>query len=134
MPLLSVWAIRASLIYLLLGFTFGQLMLVHKGLPFNPSLWRLLPAHIEFLLVGWMGQLALGVAHWIIPRFRGGDFGRPALARWSLVMLNAGVLMAGLAPLVSAPPAVRLLGRVLEAAAAMTFALYIWPRIRPLGH
>lgn len=134
MPLLSVWAIRASLVYLLLGFTFGQLMLINKGVPFNASLWRLLPAHIEFLLVGWMAQLALGVAHWIIPRFRGGDFGRPALARWSVALLNAGVLMAGLGPLFSAPPAVRLLGRALEAAAALTFALYIWPRIRPLGH
>lgn len=109
-------------------------MLINKGVPLNPYLWRLLPAHIEFLLVGWMGQLALGVAHWIIPRFRGGDFGRPALARLAVVMLNAGILMVGLGPLLSAPAAVRLLGRALEAAAALTFALYIWPRIRPLGH
>jgi hypothetical protein len=109
-------------------------MLANKGVPFNPSLWRLLPAHIEFLLMGWLAQLALGVAHWIIPRFRGGDFGRRALARWSLVMLNAGVLMTGLGPLFSAPPALHLLGRALEAGAALAFALYIWPRIRPLGH
>ena len=33
MPRLSVWFIRLSLIYLALGFTFGGLLLLNKGLP-----------------------------------------------------------------------------------------------------
>lgn len=55
--------------YLVLGFTLGLLLLVNKGVPIHPALWRLLPAHAEFLLLGWTLQLALGVAYWILPRF-----------------------------------------------------------------
>ncbi|HLV45033.1 MAG TPA: hypothetical protein VKY39_08745, partial [Aggregatilineales bacterium] len=62
MPRLSVWMVRASLLYLGLGFTFGALMLANKGVPLHPRLWALLPLHAEMLLVGWAIQLAMGVA------------------------------------------------------------------------
>ena len=133
MPTLTRWGVRAALLYLVAGFTFGQLLLANKGVPFQPALWRLLPAHVEFLFVGWTVQLALVVAHWIIPRFRGGEFGRERLAQASFILLNCGVLLAGLGPLLGAPPWVRLGGRLLEAAAVLAFGIYIWPRIRPLG-
>lgn len=133
MPRLSTWSIRASLLYLLIGVTFGQLMLFNKGIPIDGRIWLLLPAHIEFLLVGWMAQLALAVAHWIIPRFRGGEYGNLALARLSFGLLNAGVLMAGLGPPLGAPPWIVLAGRLAEVGAVISYAVYIWPRIRPLG-
>ena len=133
MPDLSRWAIRAALFYLALGFTFGSLLLANKGIPFAPALWRLRAAHIEFLFFGWTAQLALAVAHWIVPRFRGGDFGRLRLAQAAFLLLNAGVLLVGLGPLLGAPGAVHVAGRGLEAAAALSFVLYIWPRVRPLG-
>ena len=60
MPLLSQWMVRTALIYLILGFTFGGLLLTHKGIPLHPSLWAWLPAHIEFLLMGWIVQLTMG--------------------------------------------------------------------------
>ncbi len=56
MPRLSQWIIRTAFIYLLLGFTFGALLLAHKGVPLHPALWSWLPAHIEFLLMGWIVQ------------------------------------------------------------------------------
>lgn len=133
MPRLSALSIKAALLYLLVGFTLGQLMLSNKGIPIHPGLWRLLPAHIEFLLVGWTAQLGLAVAHWIIPRFRGGDYGRPGLAWLSIGLLNAGVLMAGLGPVLDMPPWVRFVGRAAEIGAVVAFAIYIWPRVRPLG-
>lgn len=34
MPRLTVWFLRSALIYLMLGFTFGMLILVNKGVPF----------------------------------------------------------------------------------------------------
>src|SRR5690606_6185201 len=133
MPRLTVWSIRAALLYLLVGFTFGQLMLYNKGTTINGALWRVLPAHIEFLLVGWIGQLALATAHWIIPRFRGGVYGNLKLAWLSIILLNSGILMAGLGPVLNTPRWVVLAGRIAEAAAVLVFAIYIWPRIRPLG-
>jgi hypothetical protein len=80
-PLLSVWFIRLSLVYLALGFTFGGLLLLNKGLPISPLAWRLLPAHIEFVLFGWTVQLVMGMGFWILPRFAAppvrGDESRP---------------------------------------------------------
>lgn len=133
MPPLSQWAIRAALLYFLVGLTLGMLMLANKGTPIDPSLWRLMPAHVEFLLLGWVAQLGLAVAHWIVPRFRGGDYGRLRVAWFSVVLLNAGVLLVGGGTALGAPNWVSLVGRLLEGGAAVTFAIYIWPRVRPLG-
>jgi hypothetical protein len=47
-------------------------MLANEGLAFYPPLVRVLPIHIEMLLVGWFFQLALGVAFWILPRLQQG--------------------------------------------------------------
>lgn len=128
---LSVLAVRAALVYLLLGFTFGALMLANKGIPFAPWLWNLLPALIDFLLLGWTAQLILGVGFWILPRFTGGSRGNVRLAAAAVLLLNAGVLLVAaqmLWPLVVwlAP-----FGRVLQIAAAVAFGLHAWARVRP---
>src|SRR3989304_5975518 len=100
MPRLSTWMIRASLLYLFTGFTFGALLLFHKGIPISARLWSLLPAHIDFLLSGWIVQLVMGMAFWILPRFsREPRRGNVRLAWLAFGLLNAGVLMVGLAPL-----------------------------------
>ena len=69
MTRLSVWTVRTALLYLGAGFLIGALMLTQKGLPFDPALLRMLPMHIEFVLIGWTLQLAMGIAFWILPRF-----------------------------------------------------------------
>ena len=69
MTRLSVWPVRTALIYLAIGFLLGALMLFEKGARIDPALLRLLPMHVEFVLVGWTVQLAMGVAFWILPRF-----------------------------------------------------------------
>ncbi len=132
MPRLSVWFIRCALINLALGFTFGALMLWNKGLPLHPLVWRLLPAHIEFLLIGWLVQLAMGVAYWILPRFQA-ERGRGGFAWAAFWLLNGGVWLAGLSPLASAGAAVALAGRLAEAGAAAAFAVHAWPRVKPPG-
>lgn len=131
MPRLSVWFIRTSLVYLLAGFTFGALMLANKGLAISPPLWRLLPAHVEILLVGWIVQLAMGVGFWILPRFRQGR-GNTDAAWASYFLLNAGILLAAAAAL-GGPGWLPLLGRLLEATAAVAFAVNAWPRVKPAG-
>ena len=132
MPRLSYLFIRASLVYLVLGSTFGSLILANKGIPFAPFIWTLLPIHIEFLILGWLTQLALGVAYWILPRLtsstpRGDE-------RWSwatFALVNLGIVLniaapyAGLAWL-------GLLARILQAAGVAAFAIGNWQRIYPL--
>ncbi|MEZ4867771.1 MAG: hypothetical protein R3C14_40975 [Caldilineaceae bacterium] len=132
MPRLSVWAIRLALCHLLLGFTIGALLLAHKGIPFAPWLWRLLPAHMEFLLFGWTVQLAMGVAYWILPRFPGGERRREGWARLAILTLNGGLWLVALGPLAPATLPLMVLGRGLEMGATVAFALHSWPRVKPM--
>lgn len=130
MPRPTVWFLRSALLHLALGFTFGGLLLWNKGVPLDPLLWRLLPAHIEFLLLGWTAQLAFGVAYWILPRIQ---LSRGAVwPVWlTFALLNAGVWLAGIGGSLAAPDWVLLAGRLCEAGATIVFAVHAWPRVRP---
>ena len=133
MPRLSVYFIRASLIYLLLGFTFGALLLANKGLMHSPAIWMLLPIHIEFDLVGWLVQLAMGVAFWILPRFsKGSARGNEELSWFAFILINAGILLV-VANGMFETDGLMLIGRVSETLALILFAFGNWRRIKPHG-
>jgi hypothetical protein len=129
MPPLSRLFVKTALIHLALGFTFGALMLANKGVPFYPALWRLLPAHMELLLVGWTTQLGLGVAFWIVPRYWQIGRGNTRGVWLAYVCLNGGVWLIILTNWLVLPSFYVLLGRLLEAAAVIAFASHIWSRI-----
>ena len=137
MPRVSRWFIQASLVYLALGFTLGALLLFNKGIPLTPALVRLLPAHIEFLLVGWVIQLVMGVATWIFPRFGvpRSAYGSETAAWLAFALLNTGVWLAGAGSLASgwARDVLPLVGRLAETTAAVVFAMNIWARVRASG-
>ena len=134
MPRFSVWSIRAALLYLAAGFTLGALLLANKGIPFYPRLWSLLPAHIEFLLLGWIVQLVIGMAFWILPRFRQAPKrGNENLAWLSLGLLNLGIWLAGAVPVFWSAAWLPIAGRAAEVFAALVFCLYAWPRVKPPG-
>lgn len=131
MPRLSVWFVRASLLYLLLGFFFGALLLAQKGIPFYAPVWNLLPLHMEFLLVGWLIQLAMGVAFWIIPRFGSGASRGPVGLVWaSYVLINTGILITLFQFWI---PVTVLIGQIAEVVAAILFVIGSWRRIKPHG-
>jgi cbb3-type cytochrome oxidase subunit 1 len=120
--------------YLGVGFTLGAIMLARPTLPSSSSVLILRPLHTEILLIGWMLQLAFGVAYWILPRFAGDQArGREWPAWTSLVILNAGLLTAGFGQtfglgLLSS------LGRSAEMVAAVLLAAHLWSRVgRPSG-
>jgi heme/copper-type cytochrome/quinol oxidase subunit 1 len=136
MPLVSIWFVRTSLLSLLMGVTLGAVLLGAKGLGDAPAVWFLLPAHLELVLIGWMLQLAMGVAQWILPRFgaRGAARGnRPAWIAYGA--LNAGLLCVVAASALSGQEAGGLLwtGRMLEAGAVAAFVVSVWSRVRPSG-
>ncbi len=130
MPRLSVWFVRASLLYLLGGITLGALMLADKGIPFYPAIIGYLPIHIEFLLVGWLLQLAFGVAFWILPRFgTGAPRGNERLVWAAFILLNAGVVMAAFQ--LWFPPA-PVAARIGETAAILLYVAGSWRRVKPM--
>ena len=131
MPLLSVVTLRLALSCLAVGFTLGALLLAAPELSLPPDIVRIRPLHVELLLIGWMVQLALGVAYWILPRRQGVGRGNENLAWIALVLLNLGVLSVGLGALVGAPRSVLLAGRSSELLAALLFAGHAWGRVRP---
>jgi cbb3-type cytochrome oxidase subunit 1 len=128
-PRVSVWCLRAALLYLGTGFTLGAIMLAAPALDLPAGIFRLRPLHAEILLIGWMVQLAFGVAYWILPRFRAGSArGREWPAWVALLLLNSGVLAAGLGQILG-PPGLPLAGRASEVLAALTFAIHLWSRV-----
>jgi heme/copper-type cytochrome/quinol oxidase subunit 1 len=132
MPRLSIWMVRTALIYLAVGFGLGGLLLINKGVTLDPALIRLTPVHIEMMLLGWVVQLAMGVAYWILPRWitSRGDV-RPAVAAY--VLLNAGIVLLAAATWFALGGAALIAARVLEALAVIAYALHLWPRVKPVA-
>ena len=130
MPRLSRWMIRATFLYLLLGFSFGALLLAHKGVPYAPWLWAWRLAHIEFLLMGWILQLTMGMAFWILPRFwqrpRRPNEGYAAVA---FVLLNLGIWLVVAGTTFRAGNWALLTGRIVEVGAVVCFAWHAWKRV-----
>ena len=132
MPTLSVWMIRSALLHLAVGWLIGGAILWQKGPGGLPGAWGWLPLHLYLSLVGWMVQLALGVAYWIMPRFarRASEAerfvqvrGREGLAWTGAALLNGSSLVA-LVGDIAAASALALL-------AVLAFALHLWARVKP---
>jgi hypothetical protein len=86
---------------------------------------------MEFLLIGWFVQLAMGVAFWIVPRFSSGPPRGNVKVIWiSFLLINAGLLIGTLQLWFNSST---LLGRVLEICAGVTFMIGLWRRIKPQG-
>ncbi len=133
MPKLSVWFVRASLVYMAIGFLFGSLILHHKGVPIYTWTWRLLNPHIEIMIYGWTMQFVMGVAFWILPRFSGRErYGMVKLGWWSFGLLNFGLalnLLDAWLTLSWLSPA----GRVCILASVIAYVVMMWPRVKPLS-
>jgi len=132
MPRLSVWFLRASLVYLLAGFILGAVLLADNGLHFLASAWAVLPVHVEFLLTGWIIQLALGTAYWILPRnTQKLARGLPSLGWAAFWMFNLGILLVASGGFL--PGIFQAVGRVLEILGAGLTVVLLWPRIKAYG-
>jgi len=133
MPRQSVLFIKTSLIYLAIGFTIGGLMLANKGLSISPFIYTLLPAHMEFLLVGWLVQLAMGVMFWIMPRFSGSKpRGNARLIDLAFWFLNIGIGLVSLRSFLKIT-GMMVAGRAMEVIAVLVFGLGTWNRIKSHG-
>ena len=133
MPRLSLHFIRTSLIYLLYGFTFGGLLFANKGPMISRAIWMLLPIHIEFELIGWLVQLAMGVAFWILLRLSKGPIrGNEPLSWFAFILINTGILLVESQGMFETKGLI-LIVIVFETLAMELFATGNWRRIKAHG-
>jgi hypothetical protein len=134
MPRLSQYFVKSALICLLVGFSIGGLVLASKATSaVSAVVWLWFPAHIIILLDGWLIQLAIGVAYWILPRIVGSDRGRRRWAWAAFALLQIGLALLVISLLqVWWQPAHYLVGvgAGLHALALLAFAVHAWPRVR----
>lgn len=132
MPRVSVWLIRAALLQLLSGALLGASYLVWKAEGWPPFAPTHREVHVEQVLVGWMVQLVMGVAFSILPRTEHYDPKRDGRLMWVVfVLINLGVLAAGLGGDPLFPRWLALAGRGAETLAVALFARHAWNRQRP---
>lgn len=133
MPRISRYFVHGALLYLVIGFTLGAIILANKGVSLFPLAWALLPVHIELLLSGWFLQLAFGVAYWILPRFsKGASRGNPTIAWIGFGLLNIGILLVVLDVFLPTNQLTSI-GRIFEAVGVAAFVLAAWKRIKPFA-
>jgi hypothetical protein len=134
MPFLSRLLVRSALCWLTVGAAMGALLLSAKAMPMPAGGFRLFALHAEALLIGWMVQFTMGVAWWILPKYPRLPERGPAGPIWAAwLLLNAGVLLAGIGRAVGAPEVTVLAGRSAELLAAVAFASAAWPRVKAFG-
>lgn len=132
MTRISVWYVRAALLHFALGTTAGAWALAVKS-----SLWPsfplpVRPLHVEVVLLGWLCQLGIGVALWILPFSGGVSEDWRFWVAWGL--LNGGIMLVVLGHWALVSKGV-LVGRVCEGLAGGLLVWGLWPRLRPLsGH
>ena len=82
--------IRAAFAWLVLGLA----LRAAAAWPGGALLSALEPAALHALVLGWLSQLAFGVAWWMFPRPRGAPPTPDAAAGWTgFAALNAGLLL-----------------------------------------
>jgi hypothetical protein len=126
--------VRSALVWLAAGAAMGALLLGAKAVPMPTGVFRLFSLHAEALLIGWMVQFAMGVAWWILPKYPRLPERGPAGPIWATwLLLNAGVLLAGIGRSLGAPEATVVAGRIAELLGAIAFAAAAWPRVKAFG-
>lgn len=142
MPAIARTYVKAAFVYFVAAFLLGGLMALDTWLSLGRWLRVVYLSQLHLLVVGWITQLAIGVAYWIFPRLpkeqgtspRGSD----TLAWIVFACLNAGLLLRFLIEpfhLMGPEPwlaALLALAGLLQAAAAVGFGLLIWRRVRPM--
>jgi hypothetical protein len=128
MPALSRLYVRTAFVYLAVGTLLGGIILWGKAVPSTGRFWQFLAAHVALVTWGWLLQLSLGMAYWILPRF-GLIRPRPWLAVVTYLLLNVALLLAALAPWLGSGWTSAAAGW-LQFLAVVAFATHAWPRAR----
>ncbi len=99
MPPLARAFVKAAFLYFIAAFVLGALMALDGWLGLGRWLRTVYLSQLHLLVVGWITQLAIGVAYCIFPRFRktqklrASRLGRTSLGRLFLLECRAAVAL-----------------------------------------
>lgn len=94
MPPLTRWFLKAALLYLVLAFFVGVLLMLRGVLDGPPLIGVLSPVYFHLFMVGWVTQLIFGIAYWMLPKYsKEKPRGHEVLGWGTFGLLNVGLLL-----------------------------------------
>lgn len=134
MPDSARFLIKTSLIWLGLALALSA---ASAMAPLPAGVWpgaAVYPSALHLLTVGWLTQLIFGVAFWLFPRWSKERPHGPVWVMWVVyTSLNVGLFLRLVAepfPMLGGRHAILITSSVLQAAAGIAFAVYIWKRVK----
>ncbi len=142
MPYESRLFVKTSLVALALAFVWGAIMAIAEtlGKPL-PPIWAVEHAHLAF--VGWLVNLVIGIALWMLPLARARyprTAGRypPRAPVLVYALLNGGLVLRIIAePALGTGPVARgalAVSAISQVAGIVVFAVVAWYRVRGPSH
>ncbi len=129
-PLPSVWFIRFSLIYLVIGSLLGAVLMLNKAFNLNPEIWKILPIHYSILIWGFLLQLIMGTAYWIFPKFLSEH---PRGSTWQIwfafYSYNLGLILFLITKFKFPFDSLVIVGKILIIIGLVTFIKLVWARL-----
>lgn len=144
MPDVSRLFVKTSLVFFVLTFVSGGVLLAYQSFGRLEVPWAFIVSHTHAGLVGWLGLMVMGVAYWMFPldkkRFEEGR-GRyhRAVALTNYWLVFGGLVLRVLLELVAGRGVGGLWGGLLafagiaQAVGVLIFVWEIWSRVRGIG-
>lgn len=137
MPRLSRYFVKTSFLYLLAGLLLGVALAAPGLAEWLPALGAMRPVYLHLLILGWAGQLIIGVMYWMFPKFtKMRPRGSEKLGWATYLLLNAGMALRIVGePLVVMNPDLNAgwllaLSAVLLCIAGWCVVVNTWPRVK----
>jgi len=137
MPLIARSHIKIGLIYFAMALIMGVIMAAQPVLNLSPSVNVLRPVFLHFLMVGWVTQIIMGVAHWMFPKLsKEKPRGNTRIGWMVFGLLNIGLILRLVSePMMAVQPAnvwalLLAVAAIFQVAAGWLFIANIWGRVK----
>lgn len=138
MPTVSRYFIRSGIVFMVCSLVLAVAMALPPGWGKPAWLGAMTMTQLHLFVVGWITQIIFGVAIWFFPNKSRDDPRGPAWLGWTCFLsLNLGLVGRFVAESAAAQgyvegvwPWAASAAALLQAVAALSFALLIWPRVK----
>jgi hypothetical protein len=137
MPRLTRYFIKTGIAYFALALVMGVLVAGRTTLNLPAWISALYPVNIHLLVVGWVTQLIIGIAHWMFPKYSKEQPRRSETLGWAVYFtLNGGLLLRAVGePLTSIAPELNVgwllvISALLQLFAGWGFIFNVWGRVK----